>query len=75
MVQHGSVSVLGEMLGESAMVMLALEGLERVLQGRTELLPLIYQSYVLYIICVYTDQTIKQSINSTSQKPNQSRVC
>ena len=32
MVQHGSISVLGEMLGENSMVMMALEGLERVLQ-------------------------------------------
>ena len=32
MIQHGSISALGGMLGESSMVIMALEGLERVLQ-------------------------------------------
>ncbi|CAN0165483.1 unnamed protein product, partial [Discosporangium mesarthrocarpum] len=34
LVQHGGMTVLGELLKQSSMVMMALEGLERILQAR-----------------------------------------
>lgn len=36
LVQEGGIKVLGELLNQSSMVMMALEGLERILQVRLD---------------------------------------